>query len=65
MKTRIKVIGKRTPKVVIFHLTPCRQGDIYREIVECFSLWEAEILIKHLYEADFSFNCYKILEVLR
>jgi len=60
----IKVVGKRIPRIKIYHLTPCKQGDIYREVVECFNRWEAEILIKHLYEADFSFNAYKIMEVI-
>ena len=63
--TFIKCVGRRIPRPTIFHLSPCRQGDIYREVVECFNRWEAEILLKQLYEADFSFNCYVIMEVLR
>ena len=56
---------RNIPRIIIYHLTPCRNGDIYREVVECFNRWEAEILIRQLYEADFSFNCYQIMEVLR
>jgi hypothetical protein len=59
----VSSINKK-PRVVIYRLTKCKLGDIYVEVIECYSCWEAEIIIHRLNGANFGYNCYVIMQVL-